>query len=64
MEYTQNGNYLALAGLVVLMLSKLGLNVTVDTIMVVVGGIVALIGIVKQFIDHRKLAVATGAYHK
>lgn len=58
--YTQTGNYAAAAGLVVVLLAKFGVISDVDSIVAIFGGVGAFIGIVKQFIDHKKLAVATG----
>ncbi len=59
--YNQTGNYTALAGVVVILLSKVGVSTNVQTIITVIGGVVALVGIVKQYLDHKKLAVASGA---
>lgn len=61
MEYTQSGNYTALAGLAVLLLSKVGVSTDVATLMTIVGGVVALVGIVKQYIAHKNLATVAGA---
>lgn len=59
--YDQSGNYTAIAGIVVFILSKLGVNATVSDILAVIGAIVSVIGIVKQFIAHRNLARVAGA---
>jgi len=59
--YSQSGNWTALAGVIALVLSKLGVNATVDTILAIIGGVVALVGIVKQYLAHKKLAVTMGA---
>ena len=59
--YQTSGSWTALAGVIALVLSKLGVNATVDTILAVIGGIVALVGIIKQYLAHRKLAVQVGA---
>lgn len=61
MTYDQSGNWTALAGVIALVLSKMGVNTTADTILAVIGGVVALVGIIKQYLAHRKLAVQVGA---
>ena len=58
--YTQAGNYTAVAGLVVILLAKFGVVTDAGSITSIIGAVVTLVGIVKQFIDHKKLAVATG----
>ncbi len=66
-QYTQAGNQLALAGLVVLVLSKLGVSADVSTVMTIFGGLLALVGIIKSFYTHKQLknvAIATGAIKK
>lgn len=62
MEYTQNGNYIALAGIAVIVLSKFGVTADKETLMTIIGGVVSVIGIIKQFIAHKKLAKSAGAY--
>ena len=64
MTYDQSGNWTALAGVIALVLSKMGVNTTADTILAVIGGVVALVGIIKQYLAHRKLAVVAGAISK
>lgn len=64
MEYNQNGNYLALAGLIAVVLSKFNVNTDQATVMAVIGGILGFLGIVKQFMDHKKLAISAGAFPK
>lgn len=61
-NYTQTGNYTALAGVAVLFLSKFGVNTDVATVLTIIGGIVAVVGVVKQFLDHKNLAIKTGSY--
>lgn len=58
--YTQAGNYTALIGLAVMILAKFGIVTDADSIATIVSGILILVGIIKQFIAHKKLAVATG----
>lgn len=55
---TQLGNYTALAGLAVLLLSKVGINASIDDVLTIMGALVVLAGIIKQAIDHRNLAQA------
>lgn len=58
--YNQTGSYLALAGVIVTVLTHFGIIVDTTSIVSVIAGIVALVGIVKQFISHKNLAKATG----
>lgn len=60
-DYSQNSNYVSLVGLGVVILAKFGIQTDASTIFTIIGGIVALIGIVKQMIAHRKLAQIAGA---
>lgn len=60
-NYSQTGNYVAIAGLAVTILAHFGVNITVDQIAGVIGGAVTLYGIIHQFIMHRNLAIATGS---
>lgn len=62
--FTQSGNYTALAGLVVIIVAHFGGNTDVPTILTVIGGVVALIGIAKQMYTHSALknqALVAGA---
>lgn len=62
METSTSGSFVALAGLIVLGLSKIGVNTDTNTIVAVISGLVALYGIIKQYIAHKKLIqVATDA---
>lgn len=61
-NYSQTGSYVAVVGLVVTLLSHFGVLASADQIGAVVGGAVALWGIVQQFLSHKKLAQATGSY--
>lgn len=63
-QYNQSGSYTAIAGLAVLILSKFGLNTDIATILTIIGGIIALVGIIKQGIAHKNLAIQTGTYHQ
>lgn len=62
MEYNQNGNYIVLAGMAVTFLGKFGVTTDKETIFLIVGGILSAIGVIKQFIAHKKLAKSAGAY--
>jgi hypothetical protein len=62
--YSQSGNYTAIAGVIVLLLSKLGVSTDVATILTIGGAIVAVIGIIKQYLDHKNLAISAGAISK
>lgn len=60
MDYSQSGSYMAIAGLVVAGLAKIGVVTDPASIVTIVAGIVALVGVIKQYIAHKKLAVAAG----
>lgn len=60
--YDQSGNYAVIAGIAVAILSKLGVSTDVSTIMTILAGILAIVGVVKQFIAHRNLAIKTGNF--
>lgn len=64
MEYSQAGSYTAIAGVIAMVISHFGLSVGQDSIVAVIAGAVALYGIIKQFIAHKKLAVSTGTISK
>lgn len=57
--YNQTGNYVTIAGVVVILLSKLGINTDLATIVTIIGAGVSVYGIIKQFIAHKALAKAT-----
>ncbi len=58
--YNQTGNYVAVAGVVVFLLAKFGVVAQATDVVQVIAGVAALIGIAKQFFDHKKLAVVAG----
>ena len=62
--YSQTGNYVAAAGVVVTLLSYLGVNATIDQIAQILAGIAIVYGIVHQYFSHRNLAQATGTLPK
>lgn len=63
MTYDQSGNYTVLAGLVVSIINHFlpYLGVTVNDVVAVIGAGAILIGAIRQYIAHRKLAVTVGA---
>lgn len=60
-NYNQSGSYIAIASVIAMILSKFGVNADAQTIVTVILGIVALVGIIKQFIAHKNLAIQAGA---
>lgn len=58
MQYNTTGSYTLLAGVVVLLLSKFGVTVDNGTVETVIGFALTVYGGIKQYIDHKKLAVA------
>lgn len=60
-DYNQVGNYTAIAGVAVLLLAKFGVATDVQTVVTIIGAGISLLGIIKQFIAHRDLAVKSGA---
>lgn len=51
---------MGIAGLVVLILSKLGINVVQSDVEQIIAAAVILVGIIHQYISHRNLATITG----
>ena len=58
MQYDQSGNWTAVAGLIVTLLTHFGFNTTINDVLAVIGSIVIVVGLVRQYIAHKKLAVA------
>lgn len=63
-QYSQVGNYVAIAGLIVLFLNHLGVNILQTDVEAGIGALVTLYGIAHQFIQHKNLAISTGTYPK
>lgn len=61
-NYSQIGTYTAVAGFIVSVLGHFNISTNVADVVQIIGAAVVLFGIIKQSIDHKKLAVATGAY--
>lgn len=59
--YNTSGSWMALSGIAVIFLAKIGVNTDAQTVGAVIGGILAVAGIVNQWLAHRKLAVSVGA---
>lgn len=59
--YTQAGNYTAVAGLVVMLFAKVGIVTDAGSVASIIGAVVIVVGLVKQYIAHKKLAVSAGA---
>ncbi len=53
--YSQGSNVAALAGLILVILSKLGVTTDLSTVMAIIGGIIGLYGIIRQIIAHKSL---------
>lgn len=64
MNYDQSGNYIALAGIIVVILGKFGIVVASNDIVAIIAGGASLYGIYRQFIAHKNLAVQSGAIQK
>lgn len=60
MGYDQTGSYTALAGMVVIILTKVGIITDTTSVVTIIAGVVALYGIIRQFIAHKKLATLAG----
>ena len=61
MEYNTNGSWVAIAGFVVTALAHFGIFTDTNGVLSIIGGIVTIVGLVKQHTAHKKLAVASGA---
>lgn len=64
MQYSQGGNIAVIAAMVAEVLNKVwpGFGVTSDSIVTVILGIVAIVGVIKQWLAHKKLAQVAGVY--
>ena len=56
MDTNFTGTYTQLAAIVCFILSKFGINATVDQILTIISAILLVVGLVKQARDHQKLA--------
>lgn len=61
MQYDQKGSWLAIAGIIVSLASHLGISITVDDVLAIIGAVAIIYGVIHQYIAHRKLAVEVGA---
>lgn len=61
MEYSQSGSYVAIAGILVSILGHFGVTATVSDIIQVLGAIAIIVGVIRQFILHKRLATQAGA---
>lgn len=59
--YNPNGSYIAIAGVIAMILAKFGVTTDAQSIVTIILGAVTLFGIVKQYIAHKKLAIQVGA---
>lgn len=57
--YNQSGNYIAISGIIVGILAKFGVIIDTNSIATMIAGVIVIIGIVKQFKAHKKLAIAS-----
>lgn len=57
---SNTGNYVALAGVVVMALNHFGINVLQSDVEAVIGSVVIVYGIVHQAVEHRKTLAAAG----
>lgn len=58
---SNTGNYLALAGVIVVLLNHFGINVVQSDVEAVIGAVVIVYGVIHQAITHKNaLAVAQG----
>lgn len=55
-----NGSYVAYAGLLVTLLSYCGVFVSADQAAAILGGVIALVGVIQQHIAHNRLAASVG----
>lgn len=69
--YSQSGSWIAVAGVVVLVLSYFGINIEQEvvsaafiSVVKAIADIAVIVGIIKQAIAHKKLAQVTGVYPK
>lgn len=61
METNYTGAVVAIAALIVSFAAQHGWILNQSDVIAVIGGIISIVGIVKQMMDHKKLAVAAGA---
>ncbi len=64
MNYDPTGSYIAIGGLIVAALGQFGVLASADQIGAIIGGLVAIYGIIQQYRSHKQLAQATGILPK
>jgi len=62
MQYDQTGFYVGLAGIAVGILAGFGINTNVQDVGSIISAVLIIVGMVKQFIAHRNLAIAAGVH--
>lgn len=58
--YSPAGSYAAFAGTIVLILAHFGIITDVNSVISIIGSIVLVVGLIHQFLNHRKIASAAG----
>lgn len=64
MEYSQQGNYTVFAGLLVEILSHYNIFLPQSDAINIVASVIIIVGAMKQWKEHKKLAISAGAYKK
>lgn len=59
-NYSEAGSYTAYVGLLVAVLAHFGLIVSTNDALAVLGGVVALFGVIKQHVTSNRVAIAAG----
>lgn len=61
MVYDQSGNYIALAGFLVVILGKFGITIASNDVVTIIAGIATVYGLIRQHYAHKNLAISAGA---
>lgn len=62
--YSQGSNIASIAGVILIILGHFGITTDIATVTTIIGGIVAIVGIISQIVAHKNMknaAVAAGA---
>jgi len=59
-KFDSSGTYVTVAGLVVSLAAHFGFSVSVSDVLTIIGAVVVVVGVIKQYTAHKNLAIVTG----